>query len=211
MRKLFADFIFAVLAGACIAIGGAVFVATESKLAGAILFTVGLFTICASGFNLYTGKIGYLLDNKPKYLIFLVIVWLGNLCGAAGVGYLLRASRFLNSAVEKCTALCNTKLNDGLLSIFIMSFFCGILVFISVDGFKRFGGIGKYVALFMGVTVFIMCGFEHCIANMFYFSFANMWSWKTLGYVAMMTAGNSVGGLLIPALTKAYKAINVSD
>ena len=52
------------------------------------------------------------------------------------------------------------------------------------------------------MAVFILCGFEHCVANMYYFSVAGMWSWKTLGWVLMMTLGNSVGGVLFPLLRR---------
>ena len=52
-------------------------------------------------------------------------------------------------------------MNDDLLSIFILSIFCNILMFIAVDGFKNNPHeIGKYVGIFLGVTVFILCGFE---------------------------------------------------
>ena len=46
--------------------------------------------------------------------------------------------------------------------------------------------------------VFILCGFEHCVANMYYFSVAGMWSGKALVYLLVMTLGNSVGGILFP-------------
>ncbi len=72
-----------------------------------------------------------------------------------------------------------------------------------MDGFaKNPHEIGKYLSLFFGVMVFILSGFEHCVANMFYFSVAAMWTGKTLLYVLVMTLGNSVGGLLIPLLRK---------
>lgn len=87
--KTLRTFVSGVLAGACIALGGTVFLLTESRLAGALLFTVGLFTICT-------------------------------------------------------------------------------------------------------------CGFEHCVANMYYFTAAGVWSLRTLGYLLLMTAGNAVGGVLLP-------------
>ena len=49
----------------------------------------------------------------------------------------------------------------------------------------------------MGITVFILAGFEHCVANMYYFSAANMWTWKTVLYVLVMILGNSVGSILL--------------
>ena len=59
----------AILAGVMISIGGTIYLALDNKMLGAFLFSIGLFSICAYGFNLYTGKIGYVIDNKPKYLI----------------------------------------------------------------------------------------------------------------------------------------------
>ena len=50
--------------------------------------------------------------------------------------------------------------------------------------------------------VFILCGFEHCVANMFYFSVANAWSGKTVLYLLVMTLGNSCGGLILPLCRK---------
>ena len=118
------------------------------------------------------------------------------------VGYAVRATRIAGIA-EKAAALCQTKLDDSLLSIFILSVFCNILMFIAVDGFKNNPHqLGKYIGIFMGVMVFILCGFEHCVANMLYFSVANVWSGKTFLYLIVMTLGNSCGGVIIPLCRK---------
>lgn len=50
-------FIYGMLGGMCIAIGGAAFLSVDSKPLGALFFTVGLFMVCTFGFNLFTGKI----------------------------------------------------------------------------------------------------------------------------------------------------------
>ena len=97
----------------------------------------------------------------------------------------------------------DTKLNDNLISIFILSVFCNILIFVAVDGFKNNPHeVGKYLSIFFGVTVFIICGFEHCVANMFYITMAGAWSGKALLFLIVNTIGNAVGGLLIPALKR---------
>ena len=102
---------------------------------------------------------------------------------------------------EKADALCQVKLGDDLLSIFVLAIFCNVMIFIGVDGYKRIPHeLGKYLALFFGVVVFIICGFEHCVANMFYFSVAGAWSAKTFGYLIVMTLGNAVGGVIFPLL-----------
>ena len=70
------------------------------------------------------------------------------------------------------------KLEDSLSGILILAFFCGMLMYIAVDGYKS---KGNPVILFLGVSVFILAGFEHCIANMFYFTVAGVWSLKSTG------------------------------
>ena len=184
MRKYWQDFVLAVLAGMCIGIGGVIFLSVESRVLGAFLFT---------------GKVGYALSNPPSYLLFLANIWLGNLVGTFAVAALLRLTRIGAALTQRAAALCDTKLADGALSVFILAIFCNVLMYIAVDGFKtNQHELGKYLGLFFGVVVFILCGFEHCVANMFYFSMAGVWDLHTLCWLLIMTGGNAVGGLLIP-------------
>ena len=187
----------AILAGVMISIGGTIYLALENKMLGAFLFSIGLFAICTNGFNLYTGKIGYVIDNKLKYLWELFITLVGNLIGTIGCGYLLFLSRMGNKLRDAAKVICEVKLNDNLLSIFILAVFCGIIMYLAVDLYKKLNDFGKYMGIFMGITVFILAGFEHCVANMYYFSAANMWTWKTVLYVLIMITGNSVGSILL--------------
>lgn len=203
--KRAASFLYSVLGGVCIGIGGVVFLSCDDRVVGAALFCLGLFTICTFGFHLFTGKVGYIFDNPPAYAGFVCSVWLGNLIGTGLVGYAIRATRIAGLA-EKAASLCQTKLDDSPFSIFILALFCGILMFVAVDGFKNNPHpLGKYLGIFLGVMVFILCGFEHCVANMFYFSAANAWSGKALLYLIIMTLGNSCGGVVIPLCRKVQR------
>ena len=179
MKILFKSF----LAGIMIAIGGTVFLSIENKVIGASLFSIGLFGVLIYNLNLYTGKIGYLITNfNLKYIKELIITLIGNFIGACSVGFILRY----------------TRIYDNILSIFILSIFCGLLMYYAVNGFKKQTDFGKYLVVYLGVAVFILCGFEHCIANMYYFSVADIWSLKTLGYTGIMVLGNSLGSFIIP-------------
>ena len=201
--KWFKTFVGGILAGISIAIGGTVFLSLDNKVLGALFFTVGLFAVCTFGFNLYTGKVCYVFDNDREYALGLPVIWLGNLCGAFLTAAAERATRIGPALAEKAAALCSVKLGDGPVSIFLLSVFCNMLIWLAVEGFKNNPHpAGKYLSLFFGVAVFILCGFEHCVANMYYFSMAGMWSWKTLGWVLVMTAGNSVGGVIFPLLRR---------
>lgn len=182
-----------------IALGGTVFLSIENKVIGASLFSIGLFGVLIYNLNLYTGKIGYLITNfNLKYVKELAITIIGNFIGACSVGFILRYTRIYDKIYEKSLILANAKLNDNILSIFILSIFCGLLMYFAVNGFKKQTDFGKYLVVYLGVVVFILCGFEHCIANMYYFSVADIWSLKTLGYTGIMVLGNSIGSFIIP-------------
>lgn len=200
MRNIGNVFGKAVLAGVCIALGGTVYLSVENKIIGSLLFTIGLYAIVLNGLFLYTGKIGYLVveQNKKEYLKILLTTWIGNLVGT-GIGALAVLQTRISGIAENVDAICANKLVDSPVSIFILAVFCGMLMYIAVDGFKE---KGNPLILFMGVSVFILSGFEHCIANMFYFSLAGVWSVKAFLYLLIMTAGNSIGGILIPLIKK---------
>lgn len=193
-------FLKAAAAGITIGIGGAVYLTLENRVIGAVLFGVGLYTIVLNGLFLYTGKVGDLISSKDKkaYILQLIFTWLGNFAGTALAAAAISATRIRNLR-RTAEVICKTKLADTPHSILILAVFCGILMYVAVDGFRE---KGNPLILFFCVTVFILCGFEHCIANMFYFSLAGAWSLRAVIYLLLMTLGNSVGGILLPLVKK---------
>ncbi len=195
-----------IIAGVMIGIGGTVYLSVENKVVGSVLFAIGLFAIVVYGFNLYTGKIGYLVTNfNFKYIKELVITLVGNFIGTFFVGFILRYTRIYSLISEKAKALVDIKLDDNIISILILSFFCGILMYFAVNGYKELKDVGRYIAIFLGVIVFILCGFEHCVANMYYFSVSFSWRLNSFLYLLVMILGNSLGGMLIPLCDKIIK------
>ena len=171
-------FLSALLAGICIGLGGTVFLSLDNKVLGALFFTVGLFTICTMGMHLFTGKVCYVFEKDAAYALDLIPIWVGNLAGTGLLALAERSTRIAPAIVEKAAGLCE-------------------------EGFNRNSHeLGKYLSLFFGVMVFILCGFEHCVANMYYFSVAGMWSGKTLLYLLVMTLGNAVGGVVFPVIRR---------
>ena len=192
----------AVLAGVFIGIAGTVCLSVKNPVTGALFFGFGLLSIVVFGFKLYTGAIGYLSvqgKNTFAYLWDLLLIWAGNFAGCYLVAFGVQNSRQLLNIIEKSAALCDVKLSDSPLSIFILAIFCGMLMFTAVECFKRenVAPVVKVVILFLCVSVFILSGFEHCIANMYYFSLASVWQCKTFIWLLIMTAGNSIGGMLL--------------
>ena len=197
-------FINALYSGLFIGIAGTVFLATPNKIAGAIFFAFALLSIICYGFKLFTGAVGYLAVQEKKeffpYLFSLVLIWLGNLGGCFLVGVLIRTSRVFPLFEKRVVSLCADKMADSFFSLLILAFFCGILMYVGVETFRKekLPGFVRGIMVFLCVIVFILSGFEHSIAGMYYFSAAGMWSLKALSCIALMTAGNAVGGMLIP-------------
>ena len=194
-------FIGAVLAGIAIGLGGLVFLSVDNKVIGSFLFTIGLFTVCTMGFNLFTGKVCYTFQNDTAYKIGLPVIWLGNLAGTgltAGCAWMTRVAPAVS---EKALGLCQTKLGDSYASLFFLGILCNIFIYIGVEGYKSNPHeFGKYLALVFGVMVFILCGTEHCVADMFYFWMAGAWSGQAVVRLLVITLGNAVGGVLLPLL-----------
>ena len=209
--KALAIFLKAVLAGFAIGIGAAVYLALlpEHKMLGAFLFAIGLFLIFTYSFNLYTGKIGFLVEKGVSFLPELGITWVGNFAGAALVGTLLRLfSRESLAAAwqQKAAALCEIKLQDSFLENLVLALFCGFLMFVAADSYQKVENpVGKYLATFLPVAIFILAGFEHVVANMVYYSLAGIFSGKMILNILVTTLGNSLGAFLVPAARKIYQ------
>lgn len=196
-------FIYSIIAGIAIGLGGCAFLSVDNKVVGAAFFVIGLFTICTFGFNLYTGKVCYVWENDAMYGINTVLIWAGNLVGCWLTAQLYGLTRISPAIMEKAAAMVETKFNDSPLSIFILAVFCNLCIYIAVDGFKNNPHeLGKYLALFFGVMVFIICGFEHVVANMFYISVAKGWCGYAWLFMLVNTAGNCVGGWIVPLAKK---------
>lgn len=191
----------AILAGMMIALGATAYLIIENQYIGAALFTIGLYTIYTLDFYLFTGKVGYFLEDKDVRK--LVFIWIGNLIGAVATGYAMLCTRLvdLTELRHHAEAYAHIKLNDNLLSCFILGIFCGLMMFIAAECFKKTqntrNSLGGYVGLFLCVMLFLLLGFEHSIANMYYFTIAQAWSLWAIVPLLVVTMGNAVGGLLI--------------
>lgn len=196
----------AILAGMLISMGGTVFLSQSNPVVGSFLFAIGLYTIVVFQLHLFTGKIGYTPFQKPIYIIELAITWFGNLLGTGLTALMVRNSRIGGPLVEKVMGVADVKLADNFLSIFLLAVFCGMLMFIAVDCYRNVqGSTLRFIGVFVPVMVFILSGFEHVVANMYYFSLAGAWSAHCVMSIIVMTLGNAVGGMLIPLYLKIFK------
>lgn len=198
-------FIYAILAGICVSIGGAVSLASENIAVGAVFFCVGLFIIFNFNFNLYTGKLCYVFSNNWKYSLKLVLILVGNFVGTCISAGLLKLTRFQSLYGAKCQSIIDVKLGDSLSSIFILAIFCGFLIYVAAECFKSENALTKYMGLFFGVSVFVLCGFEHSIADMFYFAFAGVFTGRAFLVLLLVALGNFVGGNIVEVVKKLFK------
>lgn len=172
-------------AGVIIGLGGTCFLAIDNKVVGAFMFSLGLLTICVTQQYLFTGKCSY--TNDVKYLLTVI---LGNIIGATWTGRCIGIIK--PELVDKATEMCQTKLGESYRIIFL-AIFCNILIYFAVEGYKKC----QTILLIMCVMAFILCGFEHSVANIFYFAVAGKYSVYSILYLVGNVAFNWIGGLLV--------------
>ncbi len=183
-------------AGVMISIGGAVFLACDNRYVGAALFTVALLTICIRGYSLYTGKIGFIPEKHDKEAFSVLLTGLlGNVIATTVCGYLIRFG--LPALGDTAAAVCEAKLGQSFVQTLIRGFFCGVLMYVAVSVWRDHK---KIVGILFCIPVFILAGFEHSIADMFYFAASGIVSLRAFAFIWTVILGNSIGGMLLPAM-----------
>ena len=139
-----------------------------------------------------------MFQNKPSYLLTLCLIWIGNILGCAAIGALVFLAKPALS--EKAVELCSAKLTQTPWQTLILGALCGILVYIAVDFFRSDNDnkhYAKYLLVFTCVPVFILCGFEHSVADMFYFACSKMlYTGEGIVYILLVSAGNLIGAVV---------------
>ena len=220
------DIKLSILSGLMITVGSSVYMACRTMgltWLGAILFAAGLFTICVYGFNLYTGKVGYIAYkfSDTKYIRFVALVVCFNLISTFLLGIVI-AYTYPKIGAEAFNVYV-PKLENPLLKTFISGAFCGLLMFLAVDTWKKKFHIGCFIF----VPAFIFAGFDHSVANSFYngasFGFTlldqqtqalgtlkfpvdsfDCFSVRNALVVVVTVLGNALGGMTVPMLTRAW-------
>ena len=203
MKRIIWNLTNGLLAGIMIAVGGTVFLACFgdgsmlNKTIGAFFFSIALLSICYKGYSLYTGKIGFIPEKHDREA-FSILLWglLGNLIATVALGYALRAAIPAIGGVAE--VLCTARLTQAWWQTLIRGIFCGILMYMAVSIYRDKQTIS---GILFCVPVFILAGFEHSVANMFYFGAAGMFfSLDSIIYLAIVVLGNTIGGMLMPLL-----------
>ena len=200
-----------ILAGLAIGLGSFLFILCKAyipgewgSILGSILFAIGLFLVCTFSLSLYTGKIGLVFEKKQetKFYISLPVMFIGNAIGIIGLGYLCYAifkdtdvyQSAVNATLARTAVFDDFKEFTDILKTFFKGFACGLCVYLAVKAFafNRLKPIGISLLVFF-VFMFVYFGFEHCIANMFYFSMANGWTGGAFIDLLIVVLANSLG------------------
>ena len=182
-----------------------------AKLIGASVFPVGIILVVIAGAELFTGNCLIALsvinrDEKITKLVKnLVVVFIGNFLGAVALAYLLYNSGLYGlDAAEKAVAIAEGKVLLTPVEAVIRAIFCNVLVVMAVwmqAGAKDISG--KIFAMWFPVMLFVLSGFEHSIANLFFiplgiFLGADIsWSQMWIANIIPVTIGNIIGGAIL--------------
>lgn len=198
-NRLVTAFIGGIPAGICVSVGGAAYLSTDNRYIGALLFSVGLLAIITYNFSLYTGKVGLSFGKDAFFILELAAMWVGNLAGTMLFTGLLRGTRVGAEISAKAAVLALSKTSAPLPELFCLGAGCGICMYIAVtwSGEDSHPTAWNAVLVTMPVAVFILSGYEHCIADMFYFLAAGALDAKAFAVLLTVTLGNTFGSLLM--------------
>lgn len=178
---------------------GCVIYATLGGLPGAIMFSTGLMCILCCGLNLFTGKAGQLATKEAR-LTDLAAVFLGNFAGC--FLFYLSIALFLPSfsdILEVGTSISSQRIENGFFLNILLGIPCGMLMYAAVSSYKK---TGVQMIPFC-VAAFILAGFNHCVADMFYFCVYPSWQALLMLFGTML--GNLFGCNIIPLAKRKEK------
>ena len=222
-------FVSAMLAGAFIGFGAMYFCTFlgdttmafgAQRLIGGLCFCLGLCLVLCCGAELFTGNVLMACAKASGKISFggmfrnWGIVWAGNLAGsllAMAIVYLSNLQGMNGGEVGNAfVSVAAGKVALEPVTLFFKAVLCNILVCLAVwIGFSSKTTADKVLGILLPISAFVACGFEHCVANMFFLPMGLVLNGVgfgaagavTLGGVAynlvLATAGNIVGGLLV--------------
>lgn len=182
MKKI--DFVMlrqAVVSGLLIGIGVVINLLAGNKYIGALLFSFALLTIIHNGIPLYTGRIGFIRENKITNLLLILLF---NLIGVIIPVLMIVACK--PEVRESVVAASEAKFSYEFWQLFLLGALCGVMMLVAVYSKK------EIITVFC-IMIFILSGFEHCIAD-FPFLVLNF-SWMNLLKFLCIVLGNSAGSI----------------
>lgn len=176
-----------VLAGVCIGIAGFGYLVTRDII-GSVLFAFGLLTVVGYKLKLYTGTAGFIQKDEVGTLL---LILLGNIFGCLLVSLMARMSPFEIQASAQ--SVLEGRLAIGPLRGGALAIGCGFIMTTAVT----FARQGNNLPLLFGVPLFIVCGFPHCVADVFYYLTVPFSFWaEHLGEILMFYVSIVIGNFI---------------
>lgn len=186
-NKCVQTLLLGILAGVFIALGAyASSVASHGvsdpglqKVVAGTVFPIGLILVLICGSELFTGNALLSIAWAEKKITTgqmlrnWTIVWVGNFIGAVLVAILVFSAGLLTTGTVGGYAvkIAATKASIGFGPALASGILCNIIVCLSVWGtYASKDVMGKIFMGFFPIFAFVIAGFEHCVANMYYFS-----------------------------------------
>ena len=207
--KWYKTLLLAVFAGAFIAFGAvasnfasATFSGSGASIAKAAVFPIGLTLVVLFGAELFTGNSLLLAPAVGKDIKISAlfknwgIVYGGNLIGSVLIAVIVVYSGLQAGAVkDACIAVAANKCNLNFGEALLRAIPCNMLVCLAVwFALSAKTPAGKILSLYLPIFAFVVCGFEHSVANMYYLT-AGLLSGSAEG----LNVGNAILNCLIPS------------
>jgi formate/nitrite transporter len=210
-----------VLAGAFIGLGSLFYVVVAAdpflghaaqRVLGGAVFSLGLILVVVAGAELFTGNNLLAMAwaqgclTTREVLQNWAVVCAANFVGAAGLALLVFLSGHADAYAQTYLDIAAAKSALPFWTAFFRGVLCNVLVCMAV--WMTLAGrsvTDKVLAVLFPISAFVAAGFEHSIANMYFFPLAMLlagemdlsWLWSNL---VPVIAGNLVGGSVLVAL-----------
>lgn len=197
-----------IMAGIFIAMGAMVYLAIPNALVGSLFFSTGIFLVLNLHNMLFTRVCPLKVYGQYQWKD-MGIAWIGNGVGTFVAAVAVSFTRFSDTISESVKKIGETKLSDSPESLLILGILCAFFVaFAVIVGAKQEqGSFGQIFYVWLFITAFVYCGFEHIVADMFYIScYALNYGAQVMDVIKVLfwvTAGNIIGGLFIAWAVKA--------
>ena len=195
--------ISSILAGVFISMGAMVYLSIPNTLVGSLLFSTGIFLVLNLHNMLFTRVCPVMVYARQYNWSDMGIAWLGNGIGAFLAAWAVSLTRLGNTLGEAVADIGEIKLGDSPLSLFVLGIFCAFFVSFAVlvGAKQKQGSFGQIFYVWLFITAFVFCGFEHIVADMFYISCYGLsygvQVFDVVKVLTCVTAGNTAGGLFI--------------
>lgn len=192
-----------IMAGIFISMGAMVYLAIPNALVGSLFFSTGIFLVLNLHNMLVTRVCPLMAYDHRYHWQDIVISWMGNGIGTVLAAAVVYFSRFGSVIAKQVETIGQTKLGDSPLSLFILGVLCAFFVAFAVLIGAKYeqGSFAQIFYVWLFITAFVYCGFEHIVADMFYLAcYALNYPVDVTDAVKLLvcvTAGNVLGGLFI--------------